>query len=268
MDLLTVCSEDSPFVGEKWEQWRGKSGPRRHESSQTRLTDSGNLAAKLLPAPGLCGAAFYLSSRSPSYLGCASRGPTWRVTAFSTSSRTASDRNVTHFHYLVVAKALRLIRSVTKRGGGLDVFAIALASALSRASNLILSRFPATSCFRGCGPRSGLFTGQDKGSSCGNLWRETSSAVIADSYRIGFCMTTLRSMVLPKEQVSSALKIGFTFLWLLHFCKLHARARALYCEGGRPHAFPKVAAPYASGSDARRTQRTDHTDIMQKHRTV
>lgn len=242
------------FAGEQWERWRGRApAVPSPESSGPRLTDSGIRLLIVGQHLALCGAAFYfIVAVTRLFWVRLALALAWASNAlFYTFAHCVGSETLSLiFIILLVGKALRLIRSGDEAAWrDWYVFAIALCVCiLSRHLNLILIAFlPATfllSWMLHCA--RGFFTLNDKQRlELRQLRaRDLRQAVIATAIGIAcFAMTTFAVHGLArKSRFHPHSRIGFTFLWRLHFLQElppDARAALLHKVAARTHS-PEV----------------------------
>ena len=217
------------FLGEQLERLRGIApASRGTESSQPRLTDSGVWLLIVAQHLGLCGAAFYfILAISTSFWVRLALALAWASNAllYTFAHCVGSETLSMILVVLVVAKGLRLIRSRCEpRWIDWYVFAIVLCLCiLARHVNLWLILLLPTAFLLSCAQNRTLSV-----FASGNRqrrWlrrlgaRDLRQAVIAIAIGIA-CLTVANSLtqaLARKTRFHPHSRIGFTFLWRLHF---------------------------------------------------
>jgi hypothetical protein len=239
------------FAGEQLERLRQHiPADRAIGSSQPRLTDSGIWLIIVGQHLALCGAAFYfIVALTRLFWARFALALAWASNAlFYTFAHCVGSETLSLiFIILLVAKALRLIRSGGEPGWrDWYVFAIALwVCILSRHLNLILiALLPATFLLSWMLHRPLGFlasTDKQKRELRQLRARDLRQAVIATAIGIScFAMTNLAVHNLArKTRFHPHSRIGFTFLWRLHFLQdlpPDARAALLHKVGAHTHS--------------------------------
>jgi len=217
------------FVGGQLERWQGKVPPiRAPDATQPALTDSGVWLLIIAQHLALGGAAFYfLIAVSHLFWMRLILALTWASNAlpYTFAHCVGSETLSLIFIILLVAKALRLIRCGGEPGWrDWYGFAIALCVCLlSRHLNLILiALLPTTFLLSWMVHRALGFLASDDRQRIELRQlraRDIRQAVIATAIGVAcFAMTNLAVQNLArKSKYHPHLRIGYTFLWRLHF---------------------------------------------------
>jgi hypothetical protein len=224
------------FLGEQWERWRGITSPKP-EIGSTPLTDSGVGLLILAQHLALCGAAFYfIIAISKVFWIRLALALAWASNAlfYTFAHCVGSETLSVILVVLLVGKGLRLIRS-RDEPHWMDwyIFAVLLCLCLlSRHINSWLIFLLPVAFLLACGTqrwRRGLAA------------RTLRQAVIA--LAIGLACLAVGNLVtrglVRKTKVHIHSRIGYTFLWRLHFLKTlspPARVALLQRVSARTHS--------------------------------
>ncbi len=213
------------FLGERWERWRGVTPPKT-EIGSTSLTDSGVGLLILAQHLALCGAAFYfLIPISKIFWIRLALALAWAGNAlFYTFAHCVGSETLSAILVvLLVGKGLRLIRSRDEpRWTDWYVFAVMLCLCLlSRHVNLwLIFLLPVAFLLSGAQNRaaSGAGTNRRRRRLAASDLRQ---AVIALAIGLAcFAVANFATRTLArKTKLHLHSRIGFTFLWRLHFLK-------------------------------------------------